>query len=140
MDKKLVLDIKIDFNGEILRMEGKNGGVTMIPFTGSVKGEIFNGIVEPCGVDTQVLNAAKIRHMSARYMLTGKDKNGKDCHIYVENNGYFDESNGPMTMPFKTVPTFYTDSEVLAPYLHTNQFMGEGHGLEDGLHILMYEL
>ena len=140
MDKKLVLDIKIDFNGEILRMEGKNGGVTMIPFTGSVKGEIFNGIVEPCGVDTQVLNAAKIRHMSARYMLTGKDKNGKDCHIYVENNGYFDESNGPMTMPFKTVPTFYTDSEVLAPYLHTNQFMGEGHGMEDGLHILMYEV
>ena len=53
--------------------------------------------------------------MSARYMLTGKDKNGKDCHIYVENNGYFDESNGPMTMPFKTVPTFYIDSEVLAP-------------------------
>lgn len=140
MDKKLVLDIKIDFNGEILRMEGKNGGVTMIPFTGSVKGEIFNGIVEPCGVDTQVLNAAKIRHMSARYMLTGKDKSGKDCHIYVENNGYFDESNGPMTMPFKTVPTFYTDSEVLAPYLHTNQFMGEGHGMEDGLHILMYEV
>ena len=140
MTRKPILDIKIDMMGESVRFDCENAEVVMIPFKGSVDCELFKGIVEPCGVDTQIRNAACIRHMSARYMLTGKDKNGKDCHIYVENNGYFDESNGPMTMPFKTVPTFYTDSEVLAPYLHTNQFMGEGHGMEDGLHILMYEV
>lgn len=59
----------------------------MIPFGGAVRGEIFQGIVEPCGVDTQVLNQAGVRHMSARYMLTGQDSQGQEAHIYVENNG-----------------------------------------------------
>ena len=42
--------------------------------------------------------------------------------------------------PFHTVPTFLTDSPALAPYLHRNQFEGEVHSLEDGLHIYFYEI
>ena len=140
MERKPVLDIKIESNGEHLHLEGENGVIDMIPFKGSVDCELFKGIVEPCGVDTQVRNAAMVRHMSARYMLTGKDKDGQDAHIYIENNGWFDEREGHMTMPFHTVPTFYTDSKALAPYLHRNQFVGEGHILEDGLHILFFEI
>lgn len=141
MERKLVLDVKVEFNTtKPVFMEGENASIVMIPFSGTVKGEIFEGIVEPCGVDTQIRNAAGIRHMSARYMLTGKDSAGQDAHIYVENNGWFDENTGKMTMPFHTVPTFYTDSKVLAPYLHRAQFVGEGHNLEDGLHILFYEI
>ena len=140
MDRKPVLDIKIDGNGQNLHLEGENGTIDMIPFSGTVKGDIFNGIVEPCGVDTQVRNAAMVRHMSARYMLTGKDQDGQDAHIYIENNGWFDEREGNMSMPFHTVPTFYTDSKALAPYLHRNQFEGEGHIMEDGLHILFFEI
>ena len=139
MERKPVFDIKIVFNGEIVRLNGKHQEVVMIPFGGSVKSDLFTGIVEPCGVDTQTVNAAKVRHMSARYMLTGKDCDGKDCHIYVDNNGWYDERNGHMTMPFHTVPVFITDSEKLAPYLHLNQFEAEGHMLEDGLHILVFE-
>ena len=141
MERKPILDVKVEFdNFKPVSMEGENGSVVMIPFSGTVKGEIFEGIVEPCGVDTQVKNAAGIRHMSARYMLTGKDKAGQDAHIYVENNGWFDENTGKMAMPFHTVPTFYTDSKVLAPYLHRAQFVGEGHQLDDGLHILFFEI
>ena len=140
MEKKPVLDIKIESNGENLHLEGENGVIDMIPFKGSVDCELFKGIVEPCGVDTQVRNTAMVRHMSARYMLTGKDKDGQDAHIYIENNGWFDEREGHVTMPFHTVPTFYTDSKALAPYLHQNQFVGEGHILEDGLHILFFEI
>ena len=125
-------------NGESLHLKSENGEVEMIPFKGSVDCELFRGIVEPCGVDTQVVNAAGVRHMSARYMLTGKDSAGKDAHIYVENNGWFEEKY--RSMPFHTVPTFYTDSEVLAPYLHRNQFEGEGHIKEDGLHIYFFEI
>ena len=140
MTRKPILDIKIDMMGESVRINCENAEVVMIPFKGSVDCELIKGIVEPCGVDTQIRNAASIRHMSARYMLTGKDQAGQDCHIYIENNGWFDERNGHMTMPFHTVPTFYTDSKLLAPYLHRNQFEGEGHAMEDGLHILFYEI
>ncbi|MDE6589456.1 MAG: DUF3237 domain-containing protein, partial [Oscillospiraceae bacterium] len=72
------------------------------------------------------------------YMLTGKDVEGHDCHIYIENNGWF--TDGARPKPFKTVPTFITDSPVLAPLLHRNQFVGEGLRDENGLCIRIYEL
>lgn len=114
------------------------GMVKMIPFKGTVTGPIFNGIVEPCGVDTQVTNQNEVRHMSARYMLTGQDKDGTDCHIYIENNGWF--TDGAQPKPFRTVPTFITDSTALAPILHCNQFVGEGLRDENGLCIRFYKL
>ena len=138
MMAKPILDIRIEANGPAVQMNGENGEVLMIPFKGSVNSDIFKGIVEPCGVDTQVVNAAHVRHMSARYMLTGKDVDGKDCHIYVENNGWFDDLT--KFMPFHTVPTFYTDSQKLTAYLHRNQFVGEGVEEADGLHIYFYEI
>ena len=138
MDRKPIMDIKIEANGPAIHLQGENGEVLMLPFKGSIKSDLFNGIVEPCGVDTQVVNAAHVRHMSARYMLTGKDSTGQDAHIYVENNGWFDDLT--KTMPFHTVPTFYTDSKALAPYLHCNRFVGEGVDEADGLHIYFYEI
>ncbi|MBO7729896.1 MAG: DUF3237 family protein [Lachnospiraceae bacterium] len=140
MEQKLVMDLKIDFNGPVLKMKGENAEVVMIPFKGTVKGDIFNGIIEPCGVDTQVVNAAHVRHMSARYMMTGKDSTGADAHIYVENNGWFDDDTQQPGSSFRTVPTFYTDSAALAPYLHSTRFTGEGSMEADGLHIRYYEI
>lgn len=119
-------------------LQGELGTVKMIPFKGTVQGRLFCGIVEPCGVDTQITNQNEVRHMSARYMLTGHDYTGAACHIYVENNGWF--ADGARPRPFRTVPTFLTDSRALAPCLHRNQFIGEGQREEDGLHIRFYEL
>jgi hypothetical protein len=138
MNQKPILDIRIEANGPAVHMQGENAEVLMVPFKGRVHSEIFNGIVEPCGVDTQIVNAAYVRHMSARYMLTGRDSAGQDAHIYVENNGWFDDLTH--AMPFHTVPTFYTDSPRLAAYLHRNQFVGEGVEAADGLHIRFYEI
>lgn len=121
-----------------VELDSEIGHVKMIPFKGSVKSPIFTGIVEPCGVDTQVTNQNEVRHMSARYMLTGKDKEGADCRIYVENNAWF--TDGARPRPFRTVPTFITDSKALAPLLHRNQFIGEGLRDETGLWIRFYEL
>lgn len=129
--------VETDPSGSV-ELEGEIGRVKMIPFKGSVTGPIFAGVVEPCGVDTQITNQNEVRHMSARYMLTGKDKAGEDCHIYIENNGWF--TVGARPKPFKTVPTFITDSKVLAPFLHRNQFIGEGMRDESGLWIRFYEL
>lgn len=129
--------IETDLSGSV-ELESEIGRVKMIPFKGNVTGPIFTGIVEPCGVDTQITNQNEVRHMSARYMLTGKDKDGKPCHIYIENNGWF--TDGARPRPFKTVPTFITDSTALAPLLHRNQFVGEGLRDERGLWIRFYEL
>ncbi len=121
-----------------VEFESETGHVKMIPFKGTVNCEIFTGIVEPCGVDTQVTNQNGVRHMSARYILTGRDQDGSECHIYVENNAWFTNDERPR--PFRTVPTFITDSPRLAPYLHRNQFVGEGLRDERGLWIRFYEL
>ena len=138
MDSKPVLEVKVDISNPGIRMKTELGDVSMIPFAGRVQGELFTGIIEPWGVDTQVLNQIGIRHMSARYMLSGKDREGNDCHIYVENNGWLLDDKPSRT--FKTVPTFYTDSELLAPYLHRDQFYGIGSVEEDGLWIRFYEI
>lgn len=121
-----------------VELDSEIGHVKMIPFSGTVNSRLFTGIVEPCGVDTQITNQNEVRHMSARYMLTGKDSAGNDCHIYVENNAWF--TDGARPKPFRSVPTFITDSPVLAPYLHRNQFVGEGLRDEQGLWIRFYEL
>ncbi len=133
----LELHVETDPAGTIT-LAGEIGSVRMIPFKGTVTGPVFNGIIEPCGVDTQITNQNEVRHMSARYMLTGKDREGRDCHIYIENNGWF--TDGARPKPFKTVPTFITDSPALAPLLHRNQFVGEGLRDENGLCIRFYEL
>jgi len=133
----LVICVQTDPDATV-SLTGELGTVKMIPFKGSVEGPIFTGIVEPCGVDTQITNQNEVRHMSARYMLTGKDNTGAACHIYVENNAWF--TGGDRPVPFKTVPTFLTDSKALAPYLHRNQFIGEGLREEKGLFIRFYEL
>jgi len=137
--EKPMMEVWIETDQDhIVSFDSKLGKVTMIPFKGSVDSEIFKGIVEPCGVDTQITNQNEVRHMSARYVLTGKDSDGKDCHIYIENNGWF--TDGAMPRPFRTVPTFLTDSEKLAPYLHCNRFVGEGLRDDTGLWIRFYEL
>lgn len=122
----------------IVEFASELGYVKMIPFSGRVDSPIFKGIVEPCGVDTQITNQSDVRHMSARYILTGMDADGTECHIYVENNGWF--TDGAQPKPFRTVPTFITDSKRLAPYLHRNQFCGEGLRDETGLWIRFYEV
>jgi hypothetical protein len=75
--------------------------------------------------------------MSAWYMLEGVDSTGEQCRIYFDNHGWF---SGQMVMPFKTIPTFYTDSQALAPYLHSNKFRAEGHPRQGGVNIKVFEI
>ncbi len=131
-----VLDIYVTTN-ERTMLESDVGTVVIIPFTGSVKGDIFNGEIAQGAVDRQIIDINGIKHMSARYMLLGKDYKGNDCKIYIENTGDF-HIDSPK--PFKTIPTFYTDSKVLAPYLHRNNFRAEGHREGELLTIKIFEI
>lgn len=137
MADKLIMEVLVEINeAEISELKTAMAEVVMIPFSGTVRGEIFNGKVCKGGVDTQRVNLSGVRHMSARYMLEGTDYTGVPCRIFVENNGWFEG----MPMPFKTVPTFLTDSAALAPYLHQNKFRGEGHPRENGVCIQIFEV
>ena len=135
--EKMILELLVQTNPEgIVALESEFGAVKMIPFSGIVKGPLFHGIIEPCGVDTQITNAADVRHMSARYMLTGEDYTGAPCHIFVQNEGWF--TDGARPKPWRSVPTFMTDSAALAPVLHRRSFIGEGIRDDAGLHIRFY--
>ena len=137
MADKLILQIHVRMDmKDCSFLKGPAGEVVMIPFSGTAEGEIFNGVVRPGGVDCQRVNLVGVRHMSARYLLEGEDSAGEKCHIFIENNGWFETQS----TPFKTVPTFITDSKTLAPYLHTNKFRGEGHGEQGGILIKFFEV
>ena len=137
MADKLILQIHVRMDmKDCSFLKGPAGEVVMIPFSGTAEGEIFNGVVRPGGVDCQRVNLVGVRHMSARYLLEGEDSAGEKCHIFIENNGWFETQS----TPFKTVPTFITDSKTLAPYLHTNKFRGEGHGEQGGIVIKFFEV
>ncbi len=84
----------------------------MIAFDGTAEGPYFNGICLPTGVDTQQQRYSGddiLRHMSARYILVGKDSSGKDCRIFIENQAMMKQGED-----ITTTPKIYTDSEALA--------------------------
>ncbi len=137
MEKKAILEIKIEMDRPGLSITTERGIVSMVPFSGKVYGELFSGIVEPWGVDTQITNHINIRTLSARYMLSGKDREGNDCHIYVENKAW--QKADEFSRTFDSLPLFYTDSPVLADYLHRDRFVVIGTVQEDGLWIRFYE-
>ena len=136
---KMILEILIQTDRErTVSFDTPAGAVKMIPFSGKVTNGLMTGIVEDCGVDTQITNPNDVRHMSARYILSGKDRDGDDLRIYVENNGWF--TNGERPKPFRTVPSFLTDSPKYWDYLTRNAFIGEGLRDEEGLWIRFYEM
>lgn len=137
MPDKLIFEVHVEIDGQaVSALKGPAGEAVMIPFAGTVKGELLSGRVLPGGVDTQRVNQNGVRHMSARYMLDCVDKDGDPCRVFIENNGWFETQS----MPFKTIPTFMTDSKKLAPYLHNNNFRGEGHFEAGGLVIKIFEI
>ena len=138
MNDKLIFEITVEIDAaQVSLVNSPVGEVVMIPFNGTVTGELFQGRILPGGVDVQTVDQNGVRHMSARYILEGNDKTGQPCRIFVDNNGWF---SGETVMPFKTIPTFRTDSMLLADYLHSNKFRTEGHPREGGVIIKVFEI
>lgn len=89
MNFEELFTLHIEINEQTLLENLHGDSVVMISFTGTATGKYFTGKVLPGGVDTQIIGKDKERHtLSARYILEGKDFNGDDCKIYIENNGY----------------------------------------------------
>ncbi|MBE5778128.1 MAG: DUF3237 family protein [Clostridiales bacterium] len=100
---ELLLEIEVHLTGA-MNVKGKKQEVVMLPFTGKAGGPYFQGQVMGTGCDTQKITPDSFA-LSARYMLEGKDCEGKPCRIFVENNGHSLEQLTPMLV---------TDSQALA--------------------------
>lgn len=130
--EKEVLTVNVNING-FEEVKGKNGEACMILFDGTAEGSGFKGFIGPSAADTQKQEYGKERFLSARYILTGKDADGKDCRIFIENNGAF-EANGEIT----THPVIYTNSENLS-WMETSDIFGKIEGKEGGVLIHLFK-
>lgn len=101
---KKILTIHINCT-EINELHTEFNVIRQICFDGNAEGEYFNGKILPGGVDTQIQQVDGSGTLSARYMLEGSDYTGKNCRIYIENEGEFCTDI--------TKPKVRTDSEAL---------------------------
>lgn len=130
--KQEVLKLFIDVEA-FDEVKGNTGDVLLISFRGHVDCELFKGVIEKNGVDTQIQYHGKQRTLSARYIVNGEDKTGSKCHIFIENNGVINE-NGQIV----TTPRIITDSKELA-WLETAELSGEVESGANGLIIHIYK-
>ena len=101
-----LFDVYVDIT-DTVSVKGKLHDICMLSFTGEARGRYFNGKVIGTGVDTQNISKDGRMILSARYMLEGKDIDGKDCRCFIENNGSFDDG---------FIPEIVTDSPALSKY------------------------
>lgn len=101
----LSVDVKINgFEGvETVLPNGQKLSAGMISFCGKCDCELFVGETVGQCVDTQI-SAQNDQSLSARYMLKGNDYTGRDCKIFIENNGRSMDS---------CVPKIITNSDAL---------------------------
>lgn len=132
----MVFNIYID-KSAISSFNGDCNSVTVIPFTGEVRSELFSGVILPGAVDVQVGDPSGCRNLCARYMFEGVDSDGEKCYLYVENNGWLrnDQSEDAV---LHASPRFITDSKALCGYFSQNIFRTEIHPTEEGVNILVY--
>lgn len=133
----MIFRIKID-KALISSFSTPEGRVTVIPFTGNVESDLFTGEILPGAADVQTSDPNGLVHMCARYMFSGKDRDGRECHLFVENNGSFHpgQTNGSIV---HACPKFITDSEALSGYLSKPVFRTEIHPSEDGVDIKVFD-
>ncbi len=104
----------------------------MLLFDGSCNCDLFKGTILPGGVDTQITSEGKTT-LSARYMLEGTDNAGSPCHIFIENNGTFEEGK-----ELTARPKVITDSESLN-FLENTNLISKIEGTEGGVIIHIFE-
>jgi len=131
---KEVLTISVRITGAD-QVKGKKAEALMLHFDGRADCENFKGIILPGGVDTQKEIYGQGRNLSARYVLEGKDYTGKDCKIFIENNGEV-KADGSV----ETKPIIFTDSDALS-FLEAADLKGTITPADGGvtIHIWMEE-
>lgn len=90
---------------DTLSVKSENTTINMILFNGYCDSAFFQGTILPGGVDTQKIESDGSGTLSARYILQGKDAEGNNCHLFIENTAVIQNGNIDITHP-----VIYTDS------------------------------
>ena len=104
-----LFDIHVHITG-FNQVKSVKGTVNCINFDGFCEAPFFNGKIVEGGVDTQKFIEGKTGTLSARYIVKGTDKKGKETSLFIENNGTFAEDG-----TISTTPWIITDNEELQP-------------------------
>ena len=127
--EELTINVRITGVNEV---KGHAGTARMILFDGDAHCDNFNGKILPGGVDTQKDITGEPFKLSARYVLEGTDFEGKECHIFIENNGEVGKDGS-----LHTVPKVITDSDALS-YLENKELFGTIEDIEGGVRIHIF--
>ena len=127
---EIVIDVLID---DCYSVKSGDNGANMVTFHGSLDCDAFHGKIMPGAVDTQRMRDGSFS-LSARYMIKGTDRSGREASVFIENNGSVTPGE-PMT----TTPTILTDCEELK-YLESAELYGTIEPLEkDHIHICIFK-
>lgn len=111
---------------EVYSVNGSTCDVTMQYFNGSADGDFFNGKTTSDGSVVFKDYKEGDNIYCARYMLSGTDDTGKQCRMFIEDNGIEDTSGN-----FVSKPIIITDSESLS-WLETADIQGRVTDLGNG--------
>ena len=109
-------------------VEGSTGKAVMIPFSAENHGELFCGCTREEGVDTQRILPDGSMTLSARYILYGRDADGRECSLFIENNG---------TSLENCTPKVITDSPALG-FLETTPLSAKVEPCENGVVVRIF--
>ena len=129
--KEPVLCIHVVIDGTYTVKENDRTA-SMVTFHGYADCENFCGRILPGAVDTQYCDGQDFT-LSARYILEGRDRDGKSCRIFIENNGSRG-ADGKLI----TKPVVITDSEALS-WLSTADLYGTVNDEDGGVRIDIYK-
>ena len=128
MDNKLLMEIHVQCS-EPMTVKGQTMDIVMIPFTGTAEGPYFHGVIVGSGVDTQKIQKGGEPFLSARYLIRGKDQEGRDCQVFIENEGSAGTGFTPLII---------TDSPLLSRW-ETIPLRAEVRGIPGGVLVRIYE-
>lgn len=114
---KTVLTLSVT-DKDLYSVDGNTCRVDMQYFDGEASGDYFTGNTSEEGTVVTKDYKEGDTQLCARYMLKGTDPDGKNCSIFIEDNGTADETGA-----FITKPTIITDSDTLA-WLETADLQG----------------
>ncbi len=124
---KKIMEIKVLLT-EQSTVKGLHETVSLVLFQGGVTGELFNGVILPGGVDTQITRNGKTV-LSARYIAEGKDAGGVPTKLFIENNSAGGDD--------ETTPKIVADNPSLA-WLENARLCGKIKPSGEGVNIEIF--